>query len=177
FLKAPGRRNWQHDWLPWLKSPTAKTIRWARRRRSKKVSSSYGFPLFSRAWDSDRMIFALVLEQMRAWTPALQQGSEEPTTFLNLATALGNLGRTAEAQAVLERGVAAYPYSGPLVARLAQEYFLAGQAWRARDLVQQYRTLFPEDPALREVQKVLDAAAASGPAPGADRGAPVAPPR
>jgi hypothetical protein len=60
---------------------------------------------------------------------------------------------------------------------LAQQYFLAGQAWRARDLVQQYRTLFPEDPALREVQKALDTAAASSPAPGADRGAPLAPPR
>ncbi|MGA2808464.1 MAG: hypothetical protein ABSE87_10040, partial [Terracidiphilus sp.] len=108
---------------------------------------------------------------------ALEQGSEEPTTFLNLATALGNLGRTSDAQAVLERGVAAYPYSGPLVARLAQQYFLAGQAWRARDLVQQYRTLFPEDPALREVQKVLDASAASGPAPSADRGGTIAPPK
>jgi hypothetical protein len=34
---------------------------------------------------------------------ALKQGSEEPTTFLNLATALQNLGRAQEAEAVLER--------------------------------------------------------------------------
>jgi len=86
---------------------------------------------------------------------ALKQGSEEPTTFLNLATALENLGRAGEAQAVLERGVAAYPYSGPLVARLAQQYFLAGQSWRGRELVKQYRELFPEDPALREVEHRL----------------------
>jgi hypothetical protein len=107
---------------------------------------------------------------------ALKQGSEEPTTFLNLATALGNLGRTGEAIAVLERGVAAYPYSGPLVARLAQQYFLAGQAWRARTLVQQYRAMFPEDPLLREVEAKLDATGSAPPTvPGRDN--PIAPPK
>jgi hypothetical protein len=89
---------------------------------------------------------------------ALKQGSEEPTTFLNLATALENLGRTDEAEAVLERGVAAYPYSGSLVSQLARQYLINGQVWRARRLVQDYRVLFPEDPALRDVQERLDGA-------------------
>ena len=88
---------------------------------------------------------------------ALKQGSEEPTTFLNLATALDSLHQAQNAEAVLERGVAAYPYSGPLVARLAQHYFLGGQSWRARNLIQQYRAIFPEDPALRAVQRQIDA--------------------
>ncbi len=83
---------------------------------------------------------------------ALKMGSEEPTTYLNLATALQNLGQSQQAEEVLTRGVAAYPYSGPLVARLAQANFLAGKAWQARNLVQQYRLLFPEDPVLRALQ-------------------------
>jgi hypothetical protein len=84
---------------------------------------------------------------------ALKRGAEDTATFENLATALENLGRTEDAEAVLERGVAAYPYSGPMVGKLASQYFIGGQVWRARNLVQQYRTLFPEDPALREVQQ------------------------
>jgi hypothetical protein len=87
---------------------------------------------------------------------ALKQGSDEPTTFLNLATALENLGRTQEAGVVLERGVAAYPYSGPLVAMLARQYFAEGQAWRAQKLIQQYRALFPEDPLVRMAQKQIE---------------------
>jgi hypothetical protein len=89
---------------------------------------------------------------------ALKQGSEEPTTFMNLATALGNLGRVQQAEGVLERGVAAYPYYSPLTARLAQQYAMDGQAGRARKLVEQYRALFPEDLVVREVAKHLDAA-------------------
>jgi hypothetical protein len=87
---------------------------------------------------------------------ALKLGSEEPTTYLNLASATENLGRHQEAEAVLERGVAAYPYSGLLVARLAQQYFNDGQAWRARVLIQQYRKLFPEDPTVRDALKQFD---------------------
>ena len=93
---------------------------------------------------------------------ALKLGSEEPTTFLNLATALENLGRANEARAVLERGVAAYPYSGPLVAQLARNYAAGGEAWRARAVVERYRALFPEDPALRDVERYLDEAGGLG---------------
>lgn len=87
---------------------------------------------------------------------ALKQGAEEPTTYQNLASALENLGRHQEAEAVLERGIAAYPYSGALVARLAQQYFNDGQAWRAQVVIQQYRKLFPEDPAVRDALKQFD---------------------
>jgi hypothetical protein len=87
---------------------------------------------------------------------ALKLGAEEPTTFLNLASAQENLGHHQEAEATLERGTAAYPYSGPLVARLAQQYFNDGQAWRARVVMQQYGKLFPEDPTVRDALKPFD---------------------
>jgi predicted Zn-dependent protease len=87
---------------------------------------------------------------------ALKQGSEEPTTYLNLATALENLGRQGEAEVVLERGVAAYPYSGPLVAMLAQQYQAEGETWRAQKLIQQYRALFPEDAVVRAAQMQIE---------------------
>lgn len=93
---------------------------------------------------------------------ALRQGSEEPTTFMNLATALQNLGRGQDAEAVLERGVAAYPYSGPLVAMLAKQYFIDGETGEARNLVQQYRALFPEDVFVRGVQMQMDKAGGAG---------------
>jgi hypothetical protein len=90
---------------------------------------------------------------------ALKEGSEDPTTFMNLATALGNLGRGKEAEGVLEKGLAAYPYSDQLTARLAQQYAMDGRADEARKLVKQYRVLFPEDTAVREVEKHLDGVA------------------
>jgi hypothetical protein len=88
---------------------------------------------------------------------ALKQGSEEPTTFLNLATVLENLGRKQEAEVVLERGVAAYPYSGPLVAMLAEQYSAEGETWRAQKLILQYRALFPEDAVVRAAQMQIEA--------------------
>jgi predicted Zn-dependent protease len=88
---------------------------------------------------------------------AIKHGSEEPTTFMNLATALANLGRRQQAEGVLERGAAAYPYSGPLTARLAQQYAMDGELGKARKVVERYRAVFPEDPLAREVEKHLDA--------------------
>ena len=99
---------------------------------------------------------------------ALKGGSEEPTTFMNLATTEANLGRRQQAERVLERGVAAYPYSGILTARLAQQYAMDGRTVEARKLVKQYRAVFPEDPMMQEVEKRLDGTASVDPlaAPG-----------
>lgn len=94
---------------------------------------------------------------------AIRNGSEEPITFLNLAAALENLGRGQEAEGVLEKGLAAYPYSGQLTARLAQQYAMDGQAGKARKLVNQYRAVFPEDAAVREVESHLDAMGSADP--------------
>ncbi|MGA2538946.1 MAG: hypothetical protein ABSF53_23265, partial [Terracidiphilus sp.] len=88
---------------------------------------------------------------------ALKAGSEEPTTFMNLASALSNLGRKQEAESVLERGVADYPYNGTIAARLAQQYAMDGQIVQARKLVEKYRKVFPEDESLKDVESHLDA--------------------
>lgn len=108
---------------------------------------------------------------------AIRNGSEEPITFLNLATALENLGRGQEAEDVLERGVAAYPYSGQLMARLAQQLAMNGHTGKARLLIKQYRAVFPEDKAVREVEKHLDAIGNATPLTVPNRPAPMPLPR
>jgi tetratricopeptide (TPR) repeat protein len=74
---------------------------------------------------------------------------------MNLATALANLGRGQQAERILEQGVAAYPYAEPLTARLAEQYAMDQDFSRARKLVEQYRSIFPEDPQLRAIEKDL----------------------
>ena len=113
----------------------------------------------------------------RDFTMAIKNGSEEPIAFLNLATALENLGRGQQAERVLEKGLAAYPYSGQLTARLAQQYAADGQAGKARKLVGQYRKVFPEDQAVREVERHLDEQGIAGPSATPGHSTPVAPPR
>jgi len=81
---------------------------------------------------------------------ALKLGSNEPMTYLNLAVALGNLGRSQDAEAVLEKGTAQYPFNGPLTARLGVQYALDGQGWRAYALIRKYRLTFPEEPTVRQ---------------------------
>lgn len=87
---------------------------------------------------------------------ALKLGSEEPRTYLNLATALEALGRPQDAELVLERGTAAFPYSGALVARLALRCAVDGNSWRAQAVVAQFRKLFPEDPVVRDALRQID---------------------
>ncbi len=108
---------------------------------------------------------------------ALKLGSEDPATFLNLATALHNMGRYPEAESVLERGIAAYPNSGQLVARLAIDYSIDGQGWRAHSILKQYRKLFPEDAAVRDALKQIDGADNNSEAPGISRGTSVSLPK
>jgi hypothetical protein len=107
---------------------------------------------------------------------ALTAGSEEPTTYLNLATALQNLGHGREAENILEQGVALYPYSSALNSNLAMEYAANGEAWRARSLVEKYRAVFPEDATMREAQRHLDSSEGSGDA-APSRSSTIAPPR
>jgi tetratricopeptide (TPR) repeat protein len=96
---------------------------------------------------------------------ALKQGSEDPTTFMNLATALANMGRGQEAEQVLQRGAEAYPYNISLAAQLARQFAMDGRAWRAGKLVADYRKVFPEDALLRSVQARLNAMSGVGQAP------------
>jgi hypothetical protein len=91
----------------------------------------------------------------RDFALAIRNGSDEPITYLNLATALENLGRGREAEGILEKGLEAYPYSDQLVAHLARQYAMDGDTARAHKVVTQYRVLFPEDAEVREVEKRL----------------------
>ena len=86
---------------------------------------------------------------------SLDLGSEDQSTFLNLATALENQGNTQQAEQVLERGVDTYPYSGALVARLALRYTANGKAWRAENVIRQYRKVFPEDASVRMAEQKI----------------------
>ncbi len=104
----------------------------------------------------------------RDFALAIKNGSEDPITFLNLATALQSLGRNSQAVSVLERGVAAYPWNDQLTARLAVLYVQNGDAEKARKLVEQYRAVFPEDQLVRET------AAHLSPSGGAEPVAPLA---
>ena len=81
---------------------------------------------------------------------ALKLGQDDPSTLLNLANAYESEGRHSDAEAVLERGISNYPYSGPLLARLIQVYTADGQVVRARLISGPYRKLFPDDLMVRE---------------------------
>jgi hypothetical protein len=98
---------------------------------------------------------------------ALRSGSEEPSTFLNMAAALDSLGRGRDAESILERGVAAYPWNGALTAKLAVHCAANGQSSRAQSLIKQYQKVFPEDPLVRDASRQVDAHAY-----GADSAAP-----
>jgi tetratricopeptide (TPR) repeat protein len=94
---------------------------------------------------------------------AIKNGSEDPITYLNLATALENLGRGPQAEGVLERAAAAYPWNDQITARLAQRYVQNGEGEKARKLVGQFRAVFPEDPLVREAAAHLDSSAGPDP--------------
>jgi len=103
------------------------------------------------------------VQAARDFAFAIRNGSNEPITYLNLATALENLGRGPEAEGILEKGLDAYPYSDQMTARLAQQYAMDGQPDKARSLVDNFRKVFPEDALVREVEQHLDGAAAGLP--------------
>ncbi len=111
------------------------------------------------------------------FTRALELGSQEPTTFLNLAAALNGMGRGQDAESVLQRGVGAYPYNGVLVARLALQYATDGKIWRAVDVIGAYRKVFPEDTLVRKVLREIDASGRGGDSSLPSRGAPVVLPK
>jgi hypothetical protein len=85
------------------------------------------------------------------FTRALKLGSEDPSTFLDLGTALWRLGRAEQADKLLERGVAAYPYAPALRARLALQYLSEHRNQRARELIKDYMEVFPENPSMRDM--------------------------
>lgn len=86
---------------------------------------------------------------------ALALGSEDSTTYLNLAAALRRLGQKPEVEAVLKRGVEAYPYNDAMVAGLALQYSSDGKNWDALDVIRSYREHFPEDRVVRTALRMV----------------------
>jgi hypothetical protein len=101
---------------------------------------------------------------------ALKLGSEDPATYLNLAASLSNMQRSQEAESVLERGIAAYPFHGQLVAQLAIDYASDGKGWRAHAIIKKYQKVFPEDTVVREALAQIDRAERATEAPGTSHG-------
>ncbi len=81
---------------------------------------------------------------------AMKGGSEQPTTFLNLATALDGAGDARGAENVLERGARAYPWNSALLTHWAQECAKLGEGWKAHDALAAYNREFPEDETVRQ---------------------------
>jgi Flp pilus assembly protein TadD len=77
-------------------------------------------------------------------------------TYLNLAVALQNMGRSHDAETVLEKGIAVAPWNGPLIARMAIQYAIDEQSWRAYALIRKYRQAFPEDPVVRRALEQIN---------------------
>ncbi len=80
---------------------------------------------------------------------ALDLGFSSSTVYADLAEALTRAGRLDEAVAVLVRGVQAEPYAPELYKSLALRYITLKQYPRAKETMERYVGLFPEDDFMR----------------------------
>ena len=83
-------------------------------------------------------------------TRALEKGGDFDTTYIDLAQALIKSGRMPEGAEVLEKGVAAWPFSADLQQALVLCYMTMERYPQARRALEQYVALFPEDAIARE---------------------------
>jgi hypothetical protein len=83
-------------------------------------------------------------------TRALEKGGDLDTTYLDLSQALVKSGRMADAAEVLEKGVAAWPFSADLQQALVLCYMTMERYPQARRALERYVSLFPEDAIARE---------------------------
>jgi tetratricopeptide (TPR) repeat protein len=93
-------------------------------------------------------------------TRAVEKGADYESTYLDLSEALARLGRGEESAQVLEKGVAAWPFSADLLQALVLRYMKLGRPGPAHETLERYVTLFPEDAIGREA---LGGADQSGP--------------
>lgn len=82
-------------------------------------------------------------------TKALDLGFSGGSAYADLAEALGRAGRLQDAVAVLKRGIAAEPYAPVLYKSLALRYISLRQYPQAKETMQRYVELFPEDGFMR----------------------------
>jgi hypothetical protein len=93
-------------------------------------------------------------------TRALEKGADYDSTFLDLSEALAKMGQIEESAKVLEQGVAAWPFSPEIQQALVLRYMALDRVGQARDALERYVTLFPEDAIGREA---LERAKEGGP--------------
>jgi len=89
---------------------------------------------------------------------ALKSGNQELTTYMYLATALDSIGHDEEAENVLERAVATYPWSAMMRVRLARQYVHDNKVWRARATLNEYLKVFPEETSARDMLNEMQSA-------------------
>ena len=82
-------------------------------------------------------------------TKALDLGFSSSSAYADLAEALARAGRLDDAVAVLKRGIEAEPYAPPLYKSLALRYIALKQYPLAKETMQRYVELFPEDDFMR----------------------------
>jgi hypothetical protein len=82
-------------------------------------------------------------------TKALDLGFSTSTVYADLAEALARAGNLDEAVAILVRGVQAEPYAPELYKSLALRYITLKQYPRAKETLERYVELFPEDDFMR----------------------------
>lgn len=82
-------------------------------------------------------------------TKALDLGFSTSTVYADLAEALARAGKLDEAVAILVRGVQAEPYAPELYKSLALRYITLRQYPRAKETMERYVELFPEDDFMR----------------------------
>ena len=80
---------------------------------------------------------------------AIDLGFRAYTVYADLSAALERLGRLDESARALADGVALYPYTPVLYKMLAMRYISLKQYPRARETMQRYVELFPEDAFMR----------------------------
>jgi len=90
-------------------------------------------------------------------TRALQTGADYAATYIDLGEALARLGRIEESAKVLERGVAAWPFSADIQKALVLRYVTLKQFPQADEALKRYVALFPEDTYMRAVMATVEA--------------------
>ena len=102
---------------------------------------------------------ALALEQkddaraIEYFSGAVKNGSTSPQSYEQLATLLVRAKRFSEALNVLESGIKLLPYDATLYRLLGISYLSLGKNEEARGLLRQAVQTFPQDRALRQLQK------------------------
>ena len=88
---------------------------------------------------------------------AVQVGFTSPSAFENLAEALVRAGRTPEAIEVLKQGIARMTYAPRLYKYLAVRYIDLKQNDRAKETLETYMGLFPDDDFVRGLLRNIEA--------------------